>query len=229
MKKILFIIFVILVFVILAFAFNKYENNKLIQVDETKNVSDDNLMLEENININKALSNETTDKNTNKEDINEKVSQNENNLENKDNKDNKENKEYKENKENKENEVKKVKEKKKTIVIDPGHQARGDSSKEPIGPGASETKAKVTTGATGIYTKQQESELALKVALLLEKELKQEGYNVIMTRKTNNINISNSQRAKIANNAKADAFIRIHADSYDNSEVNRSIYIMPDF
>ena len=220
MKKILFVIFVILVFVILAFAFNKYENNKLIQVDETKNVSDENLMLEENININKVLSNETTDKNTNKKDVNEKVSQNENNLENKDNK---------ENKENKENKVKNYTEKKKTIVIDPGHQAKGDSSKEPIGPGASETKAKVTTGATGIYTKQKESELALKVALLLEKELKQKGYNVIMTRKTNNINISNSQRAKIANNAKADAFIRIHADSYDNSEVNRSIYIMPDF
>ena len=216
MKKILFVIFVFLVFIILAFSFNKYQNNKLIQVDKTKNVSDENLILEESTNINKELSNETTDKNTNKKDVNEKdvnenVSQNKNNTE------------------KKENEVKKVKERKKTIVIDPGHQAKGDPSKEPIGPGASETKAKVTTGATGIYTKQKESELALKVALLLEKELKQEGYNVIMTRKTNNINISNSQRAKIANNAKVDAFIRIHADSYDNSEVNRSIYIMPDF
>ena len=218
MKKILFVIFAILVFVILAFAFNKYQNNRFVQVDETKNVSDENLMLEESTNMNKTLSNETTDKNTNKKDanekelnkidVNEKVSQNE---------------------KNKEKEIKKDTEKKKTIVVDPGHQAKGDSSKEPIGPGASETKAKVTTGATGIYTKQQESELALKVALLLEKELKQEGYNVIMTRKTNNINISNSQRAKIANDAKADAFIRIHADSYDDSKVNRNINIMPNF
>ena len=116
---------------------------------------------------------------------------------------------------------------KKTIVIDPGHQTRGDSTKEPIGPGATETKAKVTTGATGISTKQKESELALKVALLLEKALKEEGYNVIMTRTTNNVNISNKERAMIANNADADAFLRIHADSYSDSNVNRNINIMP--
>ena len=213
MKKILFVIFAILVFIILVFTFNKYKNNKSIQVEETKNVSDENLMLEESTNINKTLSNETTEKNTDRKELNEKeLNENEN-----------------KNESNKEKEVKKDTEKKKTIVIDPGHQAKGDSSKEPIGPGASETKAKVTTGATGIYTKQKESELALKVALLLEKELKQEGYNVIMTRKTNDINISNSQRAEIANNAKADAFIRIHADSYDDSKVNRNIYIMPNF
>ena len=213
MKKILLVIFAILVFIIMAFTFNKYKNNKSVEFDETKNVSEENLTLEESININKTLSNETTEKNTDRKELNEKEL----------------NENVSKNESNKEKEVKKDTEKKKTIVIDPGHQAKGDSSKEPIGLGASETKAKVTTGATGIYTKQKESELALKVALLLEKELKQEGYNVIMTRKTNNINISNSQRAKIANNAKADAFIRIHADSYDDSKVNRNIYIMPNF
>ena len=101
----------------------------------------------------------------------------------------------------------------KTIVIDPGHQKRGDNSKEPIGPGALETKAKVTTGATGTSTKQLESELNLSVALLLQSELEKLGYNVIMTRTIQDVNISNSERAKIANDADADAFIRIHADS----------------
>lgn len=101
----------------------------------------------------------------------------------------------------------------KTIVIDPGHQRKGDNSKEPIGPGASETKAKVTTGATGVSTKQTESELNLKVSLLLRTELQKRGYTVIMTRTTQNVNISNSERAEIANKAHAAAFVRIHADS----------------
>ena len=105
----------------------------------------------------------------------------------------------------------------KVIVIDPGHQAKGNSEKESIGPGAEETKAKVTTGATGVVTKQKESELNLKVSLLLQEELSKKGYTVIMTRTTNDVNMSNSERAHIANHAKADIFIRIHANSSSSS------------
>lgn len=107
----------------------------------------------------------------------------------------------------------------KVIAIDPGHQIKGDSSKEPIGPGATETKAKVTGGATGVATKQTEYELNLKVALLLQKKLQEKGYTVIMTRTSHNVNISNRERADIANNANAAAFIRIHANSLNNSSV----------
>ena len=141
------------------------------------------------------------------------------------NKQNEENKSQEEdnNKSNKEDDKSSTQERKATnknvIVIDPGHQTRGNSAKEPIGPGASETKAKVTGGATGVSTGQTEYNLNLKVALKLRDALEEKGYTVIMTRTTNDVDMSNSERAKIANEAGAAAFIRIHANSVDSSSV----------
>lgn len=108
----------------------------------------------------------------------------------------------------------------KVIVIDAGHQKKANTKLEPIGPGAKQKKMKVTGGATGKYTKQKEYELNLKVAKLLEKKLKAKGYRVKMIRTKNDVNIANSKRAKIANEAKADAFIRIHANADTSSKTN---------
>ena len=106
---------------------------------------------------------------------------------------------------------------KRIIVIDPGHQAIANSEKEPIGPGATEMKAKSTPGEVGVVTKQKEYELNLVVAKKLESELRKKGYIVRMTRESNDVDISNSQRAIIANKAQAGAFIRIHTNAHDNS------------
>lgn len=113
----------------------------------------------------------------------------------------------------------------KVVVLDPGHQLKGNSQKEPLGPGSSRMKAKVTSGTEGCVTKLAEYQLNLDVSLKLGKELKKRGYQVIYTRTTNNVNISNAGRAKIANNAKADAFIRIHANSSDDSGVHGAMTI----
>lgn len=117
--------------------------------------------------------------------------------------------------------------KQRVIVIDAGHQSRANSAKEPIGPGSSKKKAKVTGGASGCVTHLPEYKLNLQVAKKLKKELQKRGYKVIMVRTKNNVNISNAERAKIANKNKADAFIRIHANSAGSSGVKGALTIAP--
>jgi N-acetylmuramoyl-L-alanine amidase len=104
------------------------------------------------------------------------------------------------------------------VVIDAGHQQKANLGLEPVGPGSTERKAKVAGGATGVATRLPEYELTLTISLKLRDVLVAKGVKVVMVRTTNTVNIPNSERATIGNDAKADLVVRIHLNgSTDNS------------
>ena len=113
------------------------------------------------------------------------------------------------------------------ICIDPGHQTKGDMSEEPVGPGSSETKFKVSWGTQGVSTNISEYELNLQASKILKKYLEDMGFKVIMTRETNDVNITNSERAIFANENNANLVIRIHADGSDDSSVTGASLHIP--
>ena len=106
------------------------------------------------------------------------------------------------------------------IGIDPGHQAHANSEKEPIAPGSSEKKAKVSYGTAGVSTRRPEYEVNLEVALQLKAALEAEGAQVVMTRETNDVDISNVERAQMCNEAGCDLVLRIHCNGVEKKSVN---------
>ena len=115
------------------------------------------------------------------------------------------------------------------VAIDPGHQGESIdmSAEEPVGPGASETKAKATGGTVGRFSGIPEYQLNLEISLALEAELKKRGYRVVLMRRDNETAISNSERAGLASSEKADIFIRIHANGAEDTEASGALAIVP--
>ena len=115
------------------------------------------------------------------------------------------------------------------IAIDPGHQGYNVdmSAQEPMGPGSSEMKAKATTGTQGSFTGVPEYELNLNISKQLREELKNRGYEVMLTREDNDTAISNKERAELATQYGADIYVRIHANGSDDSSVNGAFTMIP--
>jgi N-acetylmuramoyl-L-alanine amidase len=86
-----------------------------------------------------------------------------------------------------------------TIVIDAGHGGRDHGARGPGG--------------------LMEKEVSLKLALALEKELVARGVKVIMTRRDDTY-VPLEQRTSIANDARADLFLSIHANASHDADVD---------
>ena len=117
--------------------------------------------------------------------------------------------------------------KKFTICIDPGHQEKGDNKTEPISPGSGQRKARVSSGTAGVGTKKAEYIVNLEASMILKEILKAKGYNVVMTRESHNVTISNAERAEVANKCNADLTIRIHCDSLNDSGKTGATILVP--
>lgn len=111
------------------------------------------------------------------------------------------------------------------VVLDPGHSAVVASGYEVLGPGSGQLKAKDTSGTQGVVTGVEEYKLTLDIGLQLRSLLQKRGFKVIMTRTNSNVALSCIDRAKVANNANADVYIRLHANSIDNSYANGAMTI----
>jgi N-acetylmuramoyl-L-alanine amidase len=115
---------------------------------------------------------------------------------------------------------------KKVIGIDAGHQRQGNNGLEAIGPGASTKKPKVSGGTAGVFTKKPEFVLTLEIATKLKKKLINQGYKVVMTRTSHDVNITNIQRAQKLNK-KCNIAIRLHADGGPASAQGASALYAP--
>lgn len=113
------------------------------------------------------------------------------------------------------------------VVIDPGHQGRGDSTTEPNGPGSATMKARVAGGTHGTTTGVYEYELTLAISQQLQTELQNRGYTVYMTRTSHDVNISNMERAQYATSVGADIAVRIHANGAENASVSGAMALAP--
>ena len=107
----------------------------------------------------------------------------------------------------------------KVICIDPGHQARQNTNLETVAPSSSQTKAKVSSGTQGVASGVPEYQWNLEFSKLLGQVLAEAGYQVVLTRESNEVDLSNQERAFLANESGAQIYLRIHANGSSNSSI----------
>ena len=104
------------------------------------------------------------------------------------------------------------------IVIDPGCQSITNDVKEAIGPGEWKRISEDMVGVKGVATENNEYDINLQVSKKVKELLSQSDYKVELTRTKNDVDMTNSDRAMVANSLSADLYISIHASNPDEEK-----------
>lgn len=113
------------------------------------------------------------------------------------------------------------------IGIDPGHQARPNFATEPIAPQSETQQVKCSAGTVGIASGVAEYEVNLRVALKLAALLEAQGATVVLTRTSNDVNLSERERAEIMNENEVDLAIRLHCNGADDTRIRGAFMLVP--
>lgn len=104
-----------------------------------------------------------------------------------------------------------------TIGINPGHQIKTIKKRYPIAPWSTKKAKGVKTGACGHYTKVNEYETNLQIGLKLKRILEEMGAEVVITRTTNDVMLTNIDRAEMLNAANVDIALQLHCNTSPHS------------
>lgn len=115
------------------------------------------------------------------------------------------------------------------VCVDAGHGGGADLALTPIGPGSSEMQYVEPGGTSGVVTGRDEAEVNLEIALRLKEKLVDAGVTVVMVREDNETVLSSEQRARIANAAGADLFVRLHCDGSDDPSAHGFSTLVPGY
>ncbi len=113
------------------------------------------------------------------------------------------------------------------VVIDPGHQEVANTEQESMSSSMGGSKDRSALGYSGVVSGINESEINLEVGCLLKAYLESLGCEVYMTRETNDVDISNQERAEFAVAKNPDLFIRLYCNAANDSKTSGCEVIVP--
>ena len=106
------------------------------------------------------------------------------------------------------------------IGVNAGHQKTPNYTQYPTEPGSSKTSAANKSGTRGKFSRTEEYVITLQISLKLEKLLVENGAQVVMIRRSNNVKLTNIQRSTIMNNAGCDLALNLHCNGSGSPDVS---------